>query len=48
MGKIIEFIKKLVIAWDPDFTKVTPAERLQLEEAMKDPERIAHNEIEWD
>ena len=22
----LEFIKTLVIAWDPDFTKVTPAE----------------------
>ncbi len=44
----LEFIKKLVIAWDPDFTKVTPAERLQLEEAMKDTERVSHNDIEWD
>ena len=23
----LEFIKKLVLAWDPDFTKLTPAER---------------------
>lgn len=22
----LEFIKKLVLAWDPDFTKVTPTE----------------------
>ena len=28
-----EFIKKLVLAWDPDFTKVTPEEAKQLEEA---------------
>ena len=28
-----EFIKKLVLAWDPDFTKVTPDEAKQLEEA---------------
>lgn len=48
MEEVIEFIKKLVIAWDPNFTKVTPEERLQLEEAIKDPERISHNEIEWD
>ena len=29
----LEFIKKLVLAWDPDYTKVTPAERKILEEA---------------
>ena len=28
-----EFIKKLVRAWDPDFTKVTPHEAKELEEA---------------
>ena len=28
-----EFIKKLVLAWDPDYTKVTPEEAKQLEEA---------------
>ena len=27
--------KSLVLAWDPDFTKVTPAERAELEEAKK-------------
>ena len=30
--------KKLVLAWDPDFTKVTPAERAELEEAKKEIE----------
>ena len=34
----LEFIKKLVIAWDPDFTKVTPAERAKLEEAQREIE----------
>ena len=28
-----EFIKKLVLAWDPDFTKVTDEERRNIEEA---------------
>ena len=32
----LEFIRKLVLAWDPDYTKVTPAERKILEEAEKD------------
>ena len=44
----LEFIKKLVLAWDPDFTKLTPAERESLEEAMADPETVSHDEIDWD
>lgn len=44
----LEFIKKLVLAWDPDFTKLTPAERASLEEAMADPETVSHDEIDWD
>ena len=46
--EIIEFIKKLVIAWDPDFTKLTPAERKELEEAIADPETVPHDAINWD
>lgn len=44
----LEFIKKLVIAWDPDFTKLTPLERVELEKAMEDPETVSHDEINWD
>lgn len=47
----LEFIKKLVLAWDPDYTKVTPAERKALEEAEKDIAEngtISHNAINWD
>ena len=29
----LQLIKKLVLAWDPDFTKLTPEERRELEEA---------------
>ncbi len=43
-----EIIRKLVLAWDPDFTKLTPKERKELEEAENDPEYISHNEIDWD
>lgn len=32
----LEFIKRLVIAWDPDFTKITPSEKDALDEAVKD------------
>lgn len=28
----LEFIKKLVLAWDPDYTKVTSSERMALEQ----------------
>ena len=47
----LEFIKKLVIAWDPDFTKVTPADRAKLEEAQREIENgetISHDAINWD
>lgn len=47
----LEFIKKLVIAWDPDYTKVTSAERTVLEEAEKDIAEngtISHDAINWD
>lgn len=29
----LELIKKLVLAWDPDYTKVTPVEKAQLDRA---------------
>lgn len=46
----LEFIKKLVLAWDPDYTKVTPAERKALEEAEKDIAEngtVSHDAINW-
>ena len=43
-----ELIKKLVLAWDPDFTKVTPKERRELEEAEADPEFVDMDAINWD
>lgn len=48
---VLEFIKKLVLAWDPDYTKVTSAERKALEEAEKDiaeNRTISHDAINWD
>ena len=42
-----EFIKKLVRAWDPDFTKVTPEE----EERIRHAEQsgfVDESEIDWD
>ncbi|MFR7605816.1 MAG: hypothetical protein ACLUV3_10620 [Oscillospiraceae bacterium] len=46
-----ELIKKLVLAWDPDFTKVTPQEAKELEEAeqnLKNGEVVSHDDIDWD
>ena len=41
-----EFIRKLVLAWDPDFTKVTPDEMKSMEEAEKSG-FIPEEEIDW-
>ena len=42
-----ELIKKLVRAWDPDFTKVTPEEAGRIAEAEKSG-FIDESEIDWD
>ena len=47
----LEFIKKLVLAWDPDFTKLTPAEKSAVDEAMEDfrnGDTVPHDAINWD
>lgn len=46
-----EFVKRMVLAWDPDFTKLTPAEHRRLEEAEKDfasGDTIRQDDIDWD
>ena len=45
-----QLIKRLVLAWDPDFTKLTPEERKQLEAAEKridSGEYVKDSDIEW-
>ena len=42
-----EFVKRLVLAWDPDYTKLTDNERKLLEEA-ENGEYIDESEIDWD
>lgn len=34
-----DFIKKLLLAWNPDFTKVTPEERSRLDKADEEMKR---------
>ena len=43
-------IKRMVLAWDSDFTKLTPAERQRLELAEQEieaGETVSHDEIDW-
>ncbi len=40
-------LKRFVLAWDPDFTKVTPEERKRIDEAEKSG-FIPEEEIDWD
>jgi hypothetical protein len=42
-----EFIKKLVLAWDPDFTKVTSEEASKIANA-ENSGFINDTEIDWD
>ncbi len=45
-----QFIKRLVLAWDPDFTKLTPEERKRLEAAEQRIDRgeyVKDSEINW-
>lgn len=42
-----EFVKRLVLAWDPDYVKLTPGELEQLKVA-EDGEYINAEDIDWD
>ena len=42
-----EFIKRLLLAWDPDFTKLTSEEEKALAEA-ENSGFIDESEIDWD
>ncbi len=46
-----ELMRKLIVAWDPDFTKLTPKEAAELQVAHEEVvrgETIGHDEIDWD
>lgn len=46
-----ELIKKLILAWDPDFTKVTPSEAAEIYQSELEyaaGETISHNDVNWD
>jgi hypothetical protein len=44
---IYELVKKFILAWDPDYTKLTPQEYAELEIARND-EYISGDDIDWD
>ena len=43
----LELIKRIVLAWDPDYTKLTPKEKNELEQAEKSV-YIDSDDIDWD
>jgi len=47
----LEFVKRLVLAWDPDYTKTTPFEAKIMQEGVAEINRgetVRHNDINWD
>ena len=49
-GLAYELLRRLVLAWDPDFTKLTPTERADLEESRADFEKgmaVRMEDIDW-
>ena len=42
-----ELIKKLVRAWDPDYTRLTPQEALELKEAGESG-FVDEGDVDWD
>ncbi len=45
-----ELIKRMVLAWDSDFTKLTPLERDRLNKARKEiaeGQTVRHSDIDW-
>ena len=42
-----EFLKRMVLAWDPDFTKCTPEEAARLAQAETE-EFVAEADVDWE
>jgi len=43
-----EFVKRMVLAWDPDFTKLTLGERKGLDSAIAEGGYVGMETIDWD
>ena len=47
----LELVRKLVLAWDPDYTRTTPAEAAAIEQAVQELDAgdyLTDDEINWD
>lgn len=47
----LELVKKLVLAWDPDYTRATPAEDAAMEQAIREMdagEYVTDEAINWE
>jgi len=47
----LELVKKLVLAWDPDYTRATPTEDAAMEQAIREMEAgdyVLDGAINWD
>ena len=44
---VYELVKKIVLAWDPDFTKVTPDEAARIKMAEQSG-FMSEKDIDWD
>ena len=50
-GLAYELLRRLVLAWDPDFTNLTPIEYARMEEAesdLKSGRTVRMEDIDWD
>lgn len=48
---IFELVKKKTISWDPDYTKVTPMEKAQIDKAaaeLASGDYVPESAIDWD
>ena len=47
---VFELIKRVVLAWDADFSKVTPDERKEIDEGdddIKNGRTVGFDDIDW-
>lgn len=47
----LELVRKLVLAWDPDYTRATPSEDAAMEQAAREMEAgdyVPDSAINWD
>lgn len=47
----LELVKKLVLAWDPDYTRATPSEDAAMQQAVRELEAgdyLTDKDINWD